>query len=457
MPQLIAGVARANITPPVGMLQAGYAARKTPATGIHDELATVVLYLNDGSTETALITADLLAIGAPGVARIRQACAVATGVPPEQILVAASHTHGGPQTSLDRSGAGDEVKETYSTSVVHKMAGALAEAKRAATPVCIGHGRQDCGFAMNRRERRPDGTIVLGINPDGPTAPYTDVLRFDRIDNGAPLAILFSYACHGTTLGADNLLYTADYPGQAKRTVEQLLPSTLALFVAGCSGDINPHPRGNFEQCQRHGRRLGCAAVQAALDIEELRGSARLAVARQPFALRLETPPSLSEARDRLAALNAAAEEEVARARQAAAGSSVDRRAVLDWFTAASLRGAEELVAALERGETDFTIPAEAQVIAIGDCALVGLPGEVFVRIGLEIAARSPFPITLPISHANGAPGYIPTADQVHAGGYEVDQARARRFGLRIVPESDQTVIAAALAALQRCCVPPTA
>ena len=130
---------------------------------------------------------------------------------------------------------------------------------------------------------------------------------------------------------------------------------------------------------------------------------------------------------------------------------------MLDWFTAASLRGAEELVAALERGETDFTIPAEAQVIAIGDCALVGLPGEVFVRIGLEIAARSPFPITLPISHANGAPGYIPTADQVHAGGYEVDQARARRFGLRIVPESDQTVIAAALAALQRCCVPPTA
>ncbi len=59
----------------------------------------------------------------------------------------------------------------------------------------------------------------------------------------------------------------------------------------------------------------------------------------------------------------------------------------------------------------DTGIAAETQALAIGDCAIVGMPGEIFVRIGMAIAEKSPFPRTIPISHANGAVGYVPTAD----------------------------------------------
>lgn len=450
MSQLIAGIARANITPPVGMLMSGYAARKTPAVGVHDELYTVVLYLTDGTTEAALVTADLIGVDFEGTVRVREACADASGVPAENIVVACSHTHGGPQTSLRRD-SGDELRQAYSTVLVHKMAGALSEAKLNATQVRVGHGRQDCSFAMNRRERKPDGTTVLGVNPEGPTAPFTDVIRLDKLNTGETMALVFSYACHGTNLGGDNLLYTADYPGQAKCSIEQQLPSALALFVAGCSGDINPYPRGDFEQCERHGKQLGCAAVQAALDIEEMVEDARLAVSRNEFTLQLEKPPSLDEAKERLAEVQAKAEEELEKARQAAGGKPVDEKKALNWFTARTLQGTEELVEALERGEAEFTIPMEAQALAIGDCAVVGMPGEIFVKIGLAVTEQSPFARTIPISHTNGSPGYIPTADQVPLGGYEVEQARACRYGLFIVPESDQAMIDGALAALQKC------
>jgi len=451
MPELRAGVARANITPPVGMRMRGYGNRKTPAIGTHDELYTVVLYLHDGVSEAALITADLIGADSQGVARVREAAAMASGIPAENIMVAFSHTHGGPETMLYRGQAGDPLKVAYSTVVVHKMAGALAEAKRNAVPARVGYGRQDCSIAVNRREHRPDGAVILGVNREGPTQPFTDVIRLARVDTGAPLGVIFAYACHGTTLGGDNLLYTADYPGAAKRAIEQQLPTALALFIAGCSGDINPYPRGTFEICESHGKRLGCAVVQAALSPGRMRERVRIAVARQEFSLAVEGPPTLEGAKAQLAKVRAVADGEIAEARRAAEGGPIDEEKALSWFTARQLRNAVELVEALERGESDFSIPLEAQALAIGKCAIVGLPGEVFVNIGKAVVDRSPFARTIAISHANGSAGYVPTADQVPLGGYEIEMARAHRCGLVIVPESDQMMINAAVAALREC------
>lgn len=451
MSRLIAGVARANITPPVGMLMSGYASRTTPAEGIHDELNTVVTYLTDGEMEAALVTVDLISISAEGTARVREACNAASGVPAESILVAFAHNHGGPQTNLHRSDSDDELKKAYGTVVVQKIAGALSEAKRNAVPVRIGYGRQDCYFGKNRREHKPDGTIAIGFNPDGPTSPIVDVIRLDRLDTGEPLSLIFSYACHGTTLRADNLLYTAEYSGLAKTFVDQQFPTALSSFIAFCSADIDPWPHSDFEKCERYGRQLGCAVVQAALDIEDMVEDVQIAVASQDFRLKLEEVPSLDEARERLEKAQAAADEELAKAREAAGDKPVDDKKALSRSTERALRNAEELVKALESGQADFGISGEIQALAIGDCAIVGLPGEIFVKIGLGIVEKSPFARNIAISHSNGAIGYVPTEDQVPLGGYEVERARARRYGIYIAPDSDQVMINTSLAALQDC------
>lgn len=448
---LLAGIAKANITPPVGMLMSGYGARKTPAIGVHDELYLIATYLNDGTTEAGLITMDLIDTDSKGTARIRKACANLTGVSTKNILVACSHTHGGPQTGIYGEDEGDDLKKSYTNNVIYKAAGALAEAKKNAVPVSVGHSRQDCHIAVNRREKRPNGDVVIGTNFDGPIVPYTDVIRFDCIDTRQPMAIIFSYASHGTTLGGDNLLYTADYPGYAKKLVEQIIPAAIPSFVAACSADINPYPRGTFDLCERQGKRLGCAVSQAVLDIEEMKEDAKIAVASSNFRFRLENPPTLDEAKERLRKAKESADKEIQEAKKASGGKAVDEKMVLQWHTSYELRKAKSLVEALEKSDTDFTIPLETQAIAIGDCALVGMPGEIFVNIGIEVAEKSPFKRTIHISHANGSAGYVPTADQVPLGGYEVGIARASRYGLPIVSDSDQVLINSALASLRKC------
>ena len=447
---LVAGVARANITPPVGMLMAGYGNRKTPAVGVHDELHVVALYLSDGRTEAGLITADLIDTDATGTARVRAAAQAISGVPAANIMVAMSHTHGGPQTPLWMKPDPDPLMEAYAEVVVAKMAGALAEAKRNAAPVRVGYGRQDCDIAVNRRERTEAG-VILGVNPDGPRQPFVDVIRFDDTDSGEPKAVVMAYAAHGTTLGGDNLLYTADYIGEAKRALERQIPSAVALFVAGCSGDINPHPRGMFAHATSHGLRLGSAAAQAAYEVGEMAQHVRVGAAQQPFSLSVEAPPSLNDVRERLAQLDAAVAEEMEQAARAAGAGQADPRQAVDYWLERERRNLAKLVAALEGGETEFAIPMEAQALAIGGIAIVGLPGEVFVEIGAAAVAASPFAHTVAISHANGSAGYLPTASEVPAGGYEIDRARAHLYGLTIVPESDRVAIEAAAAALKTC------
>jgi hypothetical protein len=90
-------------------------------------------------------------------------------------------------------------------------------------------------------------------------------------------------------------------------------------------------------------------------------------------------------------------------------------------------------------GETH--VPAEVQALRIGDMALISLPGEVFVEIGHEVKRRSPFPLTMPVTCANGGLGYIGTPEAYGQGGYEVTWNIA-------CPESAAVLIEAALRAL---------
>ncbi len=64
-------------------------------------------------------------------------------------------------------------------------------------------------------------------------------------------------------------------------------------------------------------------------------------------------------------------------------------------------------------------IDVPLQALRVGDLAIVSIPFEAFVEIGLELKAKSPFPDTFAVSIANGAYGYLPTAAQHELGGYE--------------------------------------
>lgn len=80
----------------------------------------------------------------------------------------------------------------------------------------------------------------------------------------------------------------------------------------------------------------------------------------------------------------------------------------------------------------------EVQVLALGDdVAWVGLPGEVFVELGLAIKRRSPFPHTFVVELANECIGYIPDRRSYAEGNYEPESSRcAAGSGERLVEAS---------------------
>jgi hypothetical protein len=438
------GVARANITPPVGHRMSGYGNRTHGSDGVHDELRTKVLYVDDGTTRAVIAANDLLYLNGAGVAEVRRRVSEAAEVPAEHVFVCCSHTHGGPDTRYGepatdrRSDAEDRMQAAYLETLFYKIAGAAAEARRNALPAKMGRSRVDVQCGINRRERTPDRGVILGRNPDGPVARSADVLRFDHAGTGRPLSLLFSHAVHGTTLGGDNYLTTSELSGWAERFAEAAFPGCVAMFCNGCAGDINPDPRGSFEHVDLLGTRLGAAVVGGATQVRETAEEVKVACHRESVLLPIEDMPSLEACRKEV--------EEAEAALKALEGQPPGRR----WQPERRLRLAKQMLAAAESGQVDPGLPFEIQAVALNDVAIVGFPGEIFVEIGWEVERRSPFPRTLTVAYANGALGYFPTAKEVPFGGYEIGVVRARHQGRVIKPEADEAIIAGAVEVLNK-------
>ena len=101
----------------------------------------------------------------------------------------------------------------------------------------------------------PPRASRIGVNPDGPVDHDVPVLKVTAPD-GSLRAVLFGYACHNTTLGADVYQIDGDYAGHAQAELERAHPGATALFLMLCGGDQNPHPRGTLELAREHGRAL---------------------------------------------------------------------------------------------------------------------------------------------------------------------------------------------------------
>ena len=178
-----------------------------------------------GESAVALLTLDVIDLDAGSVRVIRDRAAALTGIPAARIGVTGTHTHGGPATPAGRwLGRADPA---YLATLCATAAGAVAIAAGQMEPVVL---RWACGAepTVGKNRRVPGGVI----DPDVP------MLRFGRHD-GTVAALLVSYACHPVTLGPNNLLATADYPGYVTRTLEAAYPGAFVLFATAPCGQIN--------------------------------------------------------------------------------------------------------------------------------------------------------------------------------------------------------------------------
>jgi len=385
-----AGVATIDITPRAGLPMAGFAARTEPAVGVHDPLTVRAIAVND----TALAAIDVIGIDATMSERIRKRCVL----PDDKVVLTAVHNHGGPVSMRARLGvsADEDYLAQLETACVDAIDRAVAHQQPASLHAC--HGG-DPAFARNRR------------HAGGITDPTVPVLRIHDA-NGNMLAVLFSYACHPVVLGADNRLWTADYPHFARVALESAYPGAMAMFVTGCCGDVNTghsaqasvsliaNAARTFEQAERHGRWLAAAAAFASGEIP-LGDWAAAANAQVELALKRRERGALPEMAARW------------QAERTDAGAA--RAALLDhWITWSQTTALQPLEPVRER----------VTVLDWGGMPIVAMPGEIFAETSLSIRSGSPGGLpSFILAFADDNPGYIPPASEFRFGGYEVDEA----------------------------------
>lgn len=382
-----AGVATVDITPAESLWMAGFAARKQPSQGTALPLQAKALALQcEGQPAAVLVTCDLLGLTARITDRVAAAVQRRHPVRRAGLLFNASHTHCGPVVDEQLSVAYDisppqwAAIDAYTRKLEERLTAVIGDAMARLGPARVSFARGEAPFAANRRVR---------FTPDGPVDRSVPVLRVDRA-GGGPLAIVFGYACHNTTLPPTFVQYHGDYAGVAQAELERRHRGAAALFVTGCGADANPNPRGTLEHAQAHG-----AALADAVD--------RVFDAATRVAPSLRTAYSTVD----LPFVDAAARERW--------------RSQLEIDEVYLRRHAALMEKAVARdGRLPAVQPDPVQVWRFGtDLSLVALGGEVVVDYALRLAREYPKQRMWVAGYSNDVFGYVPSLRVLREGGYE--------------------------------------
>lgn len=394
------GAAKVEITTPLGWPMDGFEVRTGGATGVHDPLfARALVAEGDDGMTVALVVADLLQIDPRLQDLVAAEVLATTGIPRDRMQLAGTHTHSGP---IFREPSDVE------RATGHGIAAAVEQAwsgRREAT-AAIGGGKVQ-GIGANRR---PNG---------GPVDDRVWVTRFDDTE-GRPIATHVNYGCHPTTLGPNNTLYTADYPGVVCRLVDDAVGG-VTMFSTGPQGDVNPggySPEGSmvgvvvpwrtFESAERYGQILADCTLAVREGLQPAASSRTWGTSRIVELIRKRLP-------------------DAGVARRVA----IQAREVADAITAADLTpdatyhslvaaGYAELIAGQAEDEArDGPVHVRISALAIGPLLHVGIQGELFVALGQAVRAALGADRTCIAALCDGTVGYIPTAEAFKIGAYE--------------------------------------
>jgi len=382
------------------------------ADNIHDPLRAKALALSDGDTTIGVVICDVIVVPEHVVDLAKARIQELVGVPPANVLIAGTHTHTGPAIV---GALGTPEEEGYGEAIAPKIADAFAMAVARLQPAQMAFAAGDCAEEVhNRRWHMKDGSVQMNpghenpnrVRPAGPTDPQLGVLIL-RTPERKTIAVMANLGLHyvgssqGTWISAD---YFAEFGRALQRCAGQ---EFVAIMANGCFGDINnldftkpgrtsPHPYAQIDRVAN----VVAAEVWKAWNLlreEDFREDVPLGaqLAMVPLKARVPTAEELAEARELCATEPDTPDAE--------------------WLYAREL-----VLLADEPSECDVPIHA----LRIGDLGIVGLPGEVFTEIGLDIKARSPFAQTMNLGLANGSVGYVATDQALDEGSYETRLCR---------------------------------
>jgi hypothetical protein len=368
---LLAGVATADITPPVGFPMWGYGARHdAPSVGVQDPLRAKAVVFRAGDDALALVGLDLgRSPTRASMQRIRDAVLADSGV--QTLLLVGSHTHHGPVIETEDW---PDTETPYVRTLESSLVRAIGEAARTARPVRIGTDRKAVPYNRNRHWRGPDAPLDADLV----------VVRLDEAD-GRPMAVLAHFAAHPTMEPAETMQFSADYPGHLTRFVEEAM-GVPCIFLQGAAGDLSVRP-GELKGARAFGEALGGEALALVK-----------AIHAEPW----------QDARIR------AREDDFAFTSRIDFSSPVVQALYTQAFYKALV---DALLTEFAEGVRPHLTTAVLMDGPDARLAFVGVSGELFSAHALRLKSRSPVP-TLVLGYCNGHDLYFPTIEAAAQGGY---------------------------------------
>ncbi len=398
------GLGRRDITPDTPIPLAGYAGRKKPADKVDAPLLVQALAFKNPTGERFVFVAlDNCEVSHAFIQPVMQQVSSKYQLPAGAVAVISSHTHSGPVLADTLPGmpqppaASPEQRcvQNYSLALQSNLVAVVGEALEDVQPAVLEYGVGQARFAMNRRVYRDD-KVVFGDNPDGPVDFEVPVLRV-KGTNGVLRAIVFGYACHGTSVrtGEDWYLVSPEYMGYARQLLEAHHPGTKALYLTGMGADSDPFPRGPLLEAKRHGLELA-GAVIGVLDHPMAPARGGLRFAYEQVELPLADPPTRAQLE--LDATNR--------------DVSVQQRAKL-------------YLSLLDEGKPlprSLSLPIAA--VRIGDdLTFLLMGGETVVDYGRRLKRLLALEHPWTIGYTYEVPCYIPSARVIKEGGYESESS----------------------------------
>ncbi len=416
------GVARCDITPPVGIYSRMWgSAAHDVAEGVHRSLtATVLTFAPAGGGKTLVLVQ--LDLGwwrfAEDEQFLRSAVLETLELDEPNLVISLSHTHAGPSTSrehADRSGG--EMIEPYLIRLRQATSDAIRRAWASAEPARLTWTTGRCDLARNRDFESPDGSGVLcGFNPH---ATADDTLLLGRICDvhGVIRATIVNYACHLTTLGGKNRLISPDYVGAMRETVETATGGAPCLYLHGAAGELAPRQQyvADTATADQNGRQLGYAAVSAlegmlpadtALAFEGFEDSGA------PLARWARVPNTLpTDFHFEQFAVELPLKEDLQRENLIERLRTCDDRVQRERL--------ERLAALCRRLSSGHLVQVPVWLWQLGNGFFVFTPTEAHSGFQIELRRRfSPHPVSV-TNIANGYAGYAPPVEDYQRGTYQ--------------------------------------
>ncbi len=437
---LVAGAATLTINPKMGVSKGGLRLFGGPIESIESDIYMSALVLKSGGTTLALLTCDLGMMSSAESLALRTEVAEAIKLPVANVMLNISHNHSSP-SSLDWQRSSDSpaqmaLMEEYTAYMTRQTVKCATNAVQALKPARIEAAWGESDINIYRREWSGSQDI-LGEVPAHDTDKSVGVIRIDDLDGNA-IATLFRYSCHPVVVGARATALSADFPGPARKVVEDAIGGVV-LFMQGCGGNLNPRVGIGYEEdCSdtnfRVGTSLGAEALKVALSIrtnkyqdERVELDNIPNILFKPWHERTEHPTVVLASSEKLVHFTfsplptlESAEELVTKW-----AKEVDDRLsrdVLAWEVRAAkkyLAWAQTLVEAVKDGNP--TREFKVQAFRIGNIAIVGMNTETFFETGFEIQSKSPFEHTFVLGYTNGLIMYLPRAQDYPEGGWKID------------------------------------